>query len=174
MMILFFVLGAVFVAYSAIVTKKQATKLNEELEKAEGRWSRDIVRANWREHRRIFRYVGLAICMVVLITSIFLGGGLVKAGTIPAKIEMYEAENAAIELRVAAVVEQYLEYEGGVFRDVAPDEAMVLVALYPELKADEMIAKQIELYVSNHQQIVALKEQLINVSVLRWWLYFGG
>jgi hypothetical protein len=60
------------------------------------------------------------------------------------------------------------------FTEVSPDSAITLVSLYPELKADELVKKQIEVYVANNEKIKELKEKKIMGNVYRWWLYFGG
>ena len=87
---------------------------------------------------------------------------------------MYEEQNAKIEAQISDVVEQYMDYESGVFTEVSSESAITLVSLYPELKADTLVASQIELYMTNNQKIIELREKQINGSVLRWWLYFGG
>lgn len=86
---------------------------------------------------------------------------------------MYEEENTKIEQQIADVVTQYQEYEEGIFTEVAPESAMTLVALYPELKSDTLVQSQIEVYVDNNKQIKELKSMSINASIFRWWLYFG-
>lgn len=94
--------------------------------------------------------------------------------TIDKRIEMYKEENNHIESQIAECVTQYQQYESGVFTETAPDSAITLVALYPELKADQLVSKQIEVYIENNNKIKALKEQSINGDVTRWWAYFGG
>ena len=89
------------------------------------------------------------------------------------KIEMYEDQNAQIEESVAVAVEKYMQHEGDIMTEVAPDSAITLVSLYPELKSDTLIEKQIEVYVSNNNKIVELKEKQITAPLLKWWLYFG-
>ena len=86
---------------------------------------------------------------------------------------MYEEENTKIEQQIADVVTQYQEYEAGIFTEVAPESAMTLVALYPELKSDTLVQSQIEVYADNNKQIKELKCKAINTSIIRWWLYFG-
>ena len=90
------------------------------------------------------------------------------------KIEMYQTENANIENQIAECVREYQKYEIEIFTDVAPDSAITLVSLYPELKSDELVKKQIEVYLANNQKIKELKEQDIMGDVYRWWTYFGG
>ena len=54
------------------------------------------------------------------------------------------------------------------------ESSITLVSLYPELKADTLVTKQIEVYIDNNKKIKNLKEKKINLSVKKWWLYFGG
>ena len=108
----------------------------------------------------------VCICLIVSVSQL---------GVIDQKIEMYQEENTRIEEQIAATVKQYQEYETDIFTAVSPDESsIVLVSLYPELKADTLVQSQIEIYTANNQAIKSLREQKINGTVDRWWLYFGG
>ncbi len=108
------------------------------------------------------------IAMIILLVQVSL------LATIDKRIEMYQEENNRIESQIAECVTQYQQYECGVFAETTPDSAITLVALYPELKADKLVSKQIEVYINNNNKIKELKEQSINGEVTRWWAYFGG
>ena len=116
---------------------------------------------------------GAIIIIISTIASIILFISVIDRVGIEKKIAMYEEENTKIEQQIADVVTQYQEYEAGIFTEVAPESAMTLVALYPELKSDTLVQSQIEVYVDNNKQIKELKCKAINTSVIRWWLYFG-
>jgi hypothetical protein len=118
--------------------------------------------------------IGAIGFFLVAIVTIFLMYNVSSAKVIDEKIAMYQTENEKIETQIAEVVQQYQEYEQGTFDKVAPDKAVTLVSLYPELKSDELVSKQIAIYVDNNNKIKELKEDKINASVDRWWLYFGG
>ncbi len=93
---------------------------------------------------------------------------------IPAQIAMYEEENARIEEKVANTVAKYMEYEGGVIMEIAPeDDAMSLISLYPDLKADQLISEEINIYIANNNQIKELRAELTEQASYKWWLYFG-
>ncbi len=111
------------------------------------------------------------ICLIAISILIFLVSG---SFVIDEKIAMYQEENAKIEEQIAAVVEQYQQYETDIFQSVAPESAVTLVAMYPELKSDSLVQTQIEVYMDNNEIIKQLKTEKIDASVLRWWLYFGG
>ena len=127
----------------------------------------------WEEHSYIWG-PGLIVSAGALIAIIVLFGCTAKSRYIPEKIEMYEQENAAIEEQITDVVNDYMEYEQGIFEDISPDEAMTVVLLYPDLKANTVVEKQMEVYINNNQKIKELKEDYISAKVYKWWLYFGG
>lgn len=119
----------------------------------------------------VFGFIGF---LVALIVCLMLGINVSKLSTINAKIEMYQEENAKIEQQIADAVSEYQLFEKDVFSSVKPESSIALVAVYPELKADSLVQKQIEIYISNNEKIKELKEEQISGDVLRWWLYFGG
>lgn len=112
--------------------------------------------------------------IVALVAAIILGITTRELIVIDDRIEMYQEENARIEQQIADVVEQYQKYESDIFMEVAPESAVSMVALYPELKSDSLVQAQIEVYVANNNMIKDLKDQQIKGDVYRWWLYFGG
>ena len=115
--------------------------------------------------------LGSIISFLALIILLISVSGL---KTLDAQIEMYQTENTNIENQITECVKQYQKYEAEIFTEVAPDSAMTLIALYPELKSDELVKKQIEIYIANNQKIKELKEEKIIGDVYRWWAYFGG
>jgi hypothetical protein len=95
------------------------------------------------------------------------------------KIAMYEEENKNIQTQVAEIVKNYQDYEKNTYTeslkniDLSNTDVVVLAQLYPDLKANEMINKQIEIYQENNKKIKELKEQKINNEMSKWWLYLG-
>ena len=114
---------------------------------------------------------GIIVCVIAFVVLCVIVSGL---NVIDAKIEMYQEENTNIESQIAECVKQYQEYEKEIFTEVTPESAVTLVSLYPELKADELVSKQIDVYLANNQKIKELKEHKISGCVYRWWLYFGS
>lgn len=122
----------------------------------------------------------IMICLVaILAAGIITGVAIVQvseASVIDEKIAMYEEENQRIEASITAVVENYQQYETDIFKDVSEshsESSMILVTMYPELKSDALVQEQITIYTANNEKIKQLKEERINASVWRWWLYFG-
>ena len=117
---------------------------------------------------------GVALGFISFIAIILFGIKVKSFSVIDDRIAMYEEENARIEQQVADVVEQYQKYETDIFMEVAPESAVTMVSLYPELKSDSLVQAQIEVYTENNKTIRNLRDKQIKGNVYRWWLYFGG
>ena len=114
--------------------------------------------------------LGLAISVVfgtILITQIANGR------VIDEKITMYQEENNHIETQIAAVVSDYQKHEEKIFTGCKTESSITMVSLYPELKSDELVKAQIDIYLRNNEIIKSLRENKIKLSVRRWLLYFG-
>ena len=118
--------------------------------------------------------LGVALGVVSFIAIIALAINVKSLSVIDDRIAMYEEENARIEQQVADVVEQYQKYETDIFMEVAPESAVTMVSLYPELKSDSLVQAQIEVYTENNKTIRNLRDKQIKGNVSHWWLYFGG
>jgi hypothetical protein len=116
------------------------------------------------------------VIFVICIMAMFWTGYHVHrcVYVIPAQIAMYEEENTKIEEKVRDTVNKYMEYEGGVIMEIAPeDDAMSLISLYPDLKTDQLISEEISVYIANNDQIKKLRAELAEQASYKWWLYFG-
>lgn len=133
----------------------------------------DKLEAGADEVGSVFQVVGIVVIVISTIVSIVLLISVLKWVNIDKKIVIYEEENTRIEQQIADVVKQYQEYETGIFTEVVPESSITLVSLYPELKSDTLVQSQIKVYVDNNNTIKELKSTALNVSVYRWWLYFG-
>lgn len=118
--------------------------------------------------------IGMVVGFFALVGLIIVGVNVKSLSVIDDRIAMYEEENARIEQQIADVVEQYQKYETDIFREVAPESAVTMVSLYPELKSDCLVRAQIEVYTENNKTIRDLRDKQIKDNVYRWWLYFGG
>ena len=113
-----------------------------------------------------------ALCIKIGIMAILMGM-IVNGRVLDQKIELIEQKNQEIEGKIEVAVKTYMEYEGETFTNLKSDSYIQLVNLYPELKADELIKSEIELYNSNIKEINDLKMERINISNYKWWAYFG-
>ena len=114
--------------------------------------------------------MGLIVSLVafaILLISISNGS------TIDSKIELYQTQNTEIESKIQATVASYLAHERQTYKDLKPDNAIAFVSAYSELHSNELVKKQIEVYEDNNKKIMGLREEKLNQSVYKWWLYFG-
>lgn len=118
--------------------------------------------------------IGGIVGAISLIVTIALIGINCSNYGIDQKIELYESENQQIEEDIEILVNEYMKHEENIFVECAPDSSISLIALYPELKSNLLVEKQIEVYVSNTEEIKQLKSQKITASLVKWWLYFGN
>lgn len=119
-------------------------------------------------------WAALGITVVVALICAYIISG---AGAKQEKLAMYEQENTRIESDIAAMIDQYKAYEGDVIDSVSiknNESALALVNLYPDLKTSELVNQQINIHTENNTKIKELKEDLIDLRVAKWWLYFGG
>ena len=121
----------------------------------------------------VFSGFGFFISVVALIGIIINIGILINGRTFDDKIAMYEQENAAIEQSVDVLVKDYYKHESDTYSSLKPENAVLFASAYPELQSNELATKQLEIYVDNNNKIKELKEDQINLSRNRFWLYFG-
>lgn len=121
-----------------------------------------------------FGILGGLIGFIALIGIFVNIGFLVYGRTLDDKIAMYEQENAAIEQSVDVLVKDYYKHESDTYSSLKPENAVLFASAYPELQSNELATKQLEIYVDNNNKIKELKEDQINLSRNKFWLYFGG
>lgn len=119
----------------------------------------------------VFGGIFFIVSLVGIIINIAF---LVNGRTLDDKIAMYEEENAAIEQGVDVLVKDYYRHESDTYSSLTPENAVLFASAYPELQSNELATKQLEIYVENNNKIKGLKEDQINLSRNRFWLYFGG
>lgn len=131
----------------------------------------------WHKDREWVYYLlniaGAVILVVSFIAAMCMGSEFSQRIIIDEKIALYENENRAIEENVNAIVSQYQSYESDMFKNFKPDSMVFAIGMYPELKSNELVSKQIELYVENNKTIKELKQKQLDYKVTAWWLYFG-
>lgn len=119
-------------------------------------------------------FMASVFCLIIfLIPLIALLMSVSNGSTIDSKIELYQSQNTEIESKVQATVASYLAHEKQTYKDLKPDNAIAVVSAYPELHSNELVKKQIDVYEDNNKKILGLKEEKLNQSVYKWWLYFG-
>lgn len=120
-----------------------------------------------------FGEFGIIIVAIALLGIFINIGCLVRGRTLDDKIAMYEQENTAIEQSIDVLVKDYYKHESDTYNSLKPENAVLFASAYPELQSNNLAMKQLEIYVENNDKIKELKEDRINLSRNRFWLYFG-
>lgn len=115
---------------------------------------------------------GIITC-VSFIAMVCLFSSAIYSAPIKDKIEMYETSNTQIDAEIDSVVNNYMAYEKETFKELQPNSGKELVQLFPELKSDAIVQKQLETYYDNQKKVRELKEEELAARYIRWWLYFG-
>lgn len=159
MLILLFCIFAIILAVGIVVYKVFGDEM----------YQKDIEWIYW-----VLNIIGTVGCAVVAIAALIVGITYSHHRIIDQRIEMYETENLQIEERISTAVDSYMTYESDTFDKYDHDDALGMVTLFPELKSDSLISKQIEVYMENNKQIKLLKEEKLSYRIDAWWLFFGG
>ena len=97
--------------------------------------------------------------LIIVSAIIFNASQICQLKISDKKIEMYEEENNNIQNSVSQIVESYKNYEQNTYSeslksiDTNNTDIIVLTQLYPELKSNEMVNKQIDIYQENNNKI---------------------
>lgn len=157
MLILFCVIGAVILGTGVFVCLK---------------WGDTLARQDREWVYRTLNYVGGSVLALSLLFTIGVGVAYAPHITIDERIAMYRDENSQIEHQISVVVTNYMEYEADTFEKFKDEDCITLVNLFPELKANELVAKQIEVYVENNKTIKSLEYEKTQYKIYAWWLFF--
>lgn len=121
----------------------------------------------------IFCYAGWVIggigILILMIGVIELGVGYYADKS----ILIYQQENEKIEEQVDEFIKLYVDYEKETLKEFKPETIEIMIMTYPQLKTNELMLKQIDVYVENNNKIKELKETQIYYEIGKWLLYFG-
>lgn len=93
--------------------------------------------------------------------------------TIDARQLVLEEQNQIVLSQIEPLVQQALEYESNTYKDFKLDAPKVIAftQLYPELKANSFLNKQIDIILANQQEIKQLKLDKATLNAYHFWLW---
>ena len=113
--------------------------------------------------------IGIVDFICILVVAGFMINGITASD----KIKMYQAENKQIENQIGELVKGYMDYESETYKSFKNENSVTMINLYPELKSNELVQKQMNVYLTNNAKIKELKEIEIDTKIGKWLLYFG-
>lgn len=160
MLIVLFIVFALILAAGIFVTIK---------------WGNQLCREDREWTYFTLNIIGGCGCAIIVVLTLIFSINYSNVRVIDQRIAMYETENQQIEERIESLVDNYMTYESDTFEKVDNgDDKIALISLFPELKSDALVERQIEIYMSNNKQIKELKEEALKYKVYAWWLFFGS
>ena len=91
-----------------------------------------------------------------------------------AQIAVLEENNTELLNEIQPVIERYLNYEQGTLASMKPEAStLIAYAVYPELKGNEFVARQLDIIEKNNNEIKERKLKLASLESYRVWLFMG-
>lgn len=118
--------------------------------------------------------IGVAGCIVFGIWTIWNVMCVASGFSIEEKIEIYEEQNAQIEQSIDVAVKAYCEHEQITYVQMSDGAVALVAAAYPELASSELVKTQMEVWMSNSNELKELKSDLVGFHRAQYFLYFGG
>lgn len=118
--------------------------------------------------------IGEVIFVVFLfVTALVVGLYNYDKTTINSRLVVLEEQNQVVLSQIEPLVQQTLEYESNTYKDFKLD-ANKLIAfsqLYPDLKANSFLNKQIDIILANQAEIKQLKLDKASLNAYHFWLW---
>ena len=118
--------------------------------------------------------LGVAIFVVSLFfTALVVGLYNYDKTTIDSRLSVLEDQNQVVLAQIEPLVRQALEYESNTYKDFKLDAAKVIAftQLYPDLKANSFLNKQIDIILANQEEIKQLKLSKATLNAYHFWLW---
>lgn len=109
--------------------------------------------------------------VLTILFGIALGSSIIsipRMSSIKAERDMLIEENKQIEnslYEVLSTLEDGTKYD--------KENILYYVSLHPELSQNEFVIKQIEKHSQNTITIQKQNQEIADINIMKWWLYFG-
>ena len=118
--------------------------------------------------------LGLLIGLPSLMAMIIAGGIYnYNSSTIDSRLAVLEEQNTTVLTQVEPLVQQALNYESSNYQDLKLDvnKLIIFAQMYPELKANSFLNKQIDIILANQEEIKQLKLDKASLNAYHFWLW---
>jgi hypothetical protein len=119
----------------------------------------------------IFSFV---VSFISFIAILIAGGAYnYDSSTINSRLSVLEEQNTTVLTQIEPLVQQALEYESNTYKDFKLDAAKIIAftQLYPDLKANDFLKKQIDIILANQEEIKQLKLNKASLNAYSFWLW---
>lgn len=118
--------------------------------------------------------LGSVICVPSLVVLLITGGVYnYDSSTIDSRLIVLEEQNTTVLTQVEPLVQQALNYESSTYKDFKLDvnKLIIFAQMYPELKANSFLNKQIDIILANQEEIKQLKLDKATLNAYHFWLW---
>ena len=128
----------------------------------------------------IIRFEDVLVCLGGIIFAVFFFVTAVVVGiynydktTVNSRLVVLEEQNQVVLSQIEPLVQQALEHESNTYKELKLDAAKVIAftQLYPDLKANSFLNRQIDIILANQQEIKKLKLDKASLNAYHFWLW---
>ena len=122
----------------------------------------------------ILTSLGVGIFVVFLcVTAIAIGIYNYDKSTIDNRLAILEEQNQGVLSQIEPLVQRALEYESNTYKDFKLDanKIVALSQMYPDLKANSFLNRQIDIILANQAEIKQLKLDKASLNAYHFWLW---
>ncbi len=109
------------------------------------------------------------------LVAMLMAGGIYNydSSTIHSRLAVLEEQNTTVLTQVEPLVQQALNYESSTYKDLKLDvnKLIIFAQMYPELKANSFLNKQIDIILANQEEIKQLKLDKAALNAYHFWLW---
>lgn len=109
------------------------------------------------------------------LVAVLIAGGIYNynSTTIDSRLAVLEEQNTTVLTQVEPLVQQALNYESSTYKDLKLDvnKLIIFAQMYPELKANSFLNKQIDIILANQEEIKRLKLDKASLNAYHFWLW---
>ena len=109
------------------------------------------------------------------LVALLIAGGIYNydSSTINSRLAVLEEQNTTVLTQVEPLVQKALYYESSTYKDLKLDvnKLIIFAQMYPELKANDFLHKQIDIILANQEEIKQLKLDKASLNAYHFWLW---
>jgi hypothetical protein len=90
------------------------------------------------------------------------------------RLEVLTQYNTEIINELKPMVDKYLDYEKSTYSALKPNaNTLLALSAYPEIKSNEFVMKQINVYLKNQEAIKEIKISIANLKSYKFWIFMN-
>jgi hypothetical protein len=126
------------------------------------------------KYEDVLQVIGAVIFVIIFfITAIVIGVYNFDKSTINNRLSILEEQNQIVLSQIEPLVQQALDYESNTYKDFKLDANKIVAfsQMYPDLKANDFLNKQIDIILANQAEIKQLKLDKASLNAYHFWLW---